>query len=98
MAKGYWVAHVTVKDPEKYKLYIAANAAPLQKYGGKFLVRGGAAEMRRGNLRPRHVVVEFESLAVARACYDSPEYQVAAKLRAEAADVDIAIVEGYESG
>ena len=28
--KGYWIAHVAITDPERYKDYVAANAAPLK--------------------------------------------------------------------
>jgi uncharacterized protein (DUF1330 family) len=96
MAKGYWVAHVTVRDPEGYKGYVAANAEPIGKYGGRFLVRGGKYETRKGLERQRHVVLEFDSFEKAKACYDSPEYQAAAKIRDAYADVDIIIVEGYD--
>lgn len=96
MAKGYWIAHVSVKDPEKYKDYVAANAVAFKKYGARFLVRGGRHETRRGSERQRHVVIEFDSFEVAKACYDSPEYKVAAAIRDTAADVDIVIVEGYD--
>ena len=40
-AKGYWIAHATVHDPEAYDIYRQANAAPLAEFCGKFLVRGG---------------------------------------------------------
>jgi uncharacterized protein (DUF1330 family) len=96
MPKGYWIAHVTVKDPDGYKDYIAANAEPLRKYGGRFLVRGGKYEVRKGPDRQRHVVIEFADFATAKACYDSPEYQAAAKIRDVYADVDMVIVEGYD--
>lgn len=96
MAKGYWIAHVTVKDPEGYKKYVAANAAPLANYGGRFVVRGGAYETRGGPERQRHVVIEFDSFATAKACYDSPEYRAAAKLRDTYAEADVVIVEGYD--
>jgi hypothetical protein len=46
MAKGYWVAHVDVKDPEGYKAYVAANAKAFSKYGARFLVRGGRFECK----------------------------------------------------
>ena len=39
--KGYWIAHVNVTDPERYKDYVAANAVAFRKYNGRFLVRGG---------------------------------------------------------
>jgi uncharacterized protein (DUF1330 family) len=96
MAKGYWIAHVDVTDPQRFEQYRAANAAPIKKYGGRFLVRGGQSETRAGKVRARHVVIEFESYAVAKACYDSPEYQAACKIRDEASMIDILIVEGFD--
>jgi uncharacterized protein (DUF1330 family) len=95
--KGYWIAHVNVTDPERYQDYIAANAAPLKKFGARFLVRNGESRVVRGELRSRrHVVIEFESYAAAMACYDSPEYQAAAKIRDEASTADFVIIEGYQ--
>src|SRR5690606_40395644 len=96
MPKGYWIGHVTVTNPEGYKEYVAANAEPLRKYGGRFLVRGGKYETRSGTERQRHVIVEFDSFDQAKACYDSPEYQAAAKIRDANAIVDLVIVEGGE--
>jgi uncharacterized protein (DUF1330 family) len=98
MAKGYWIAHVEVTDPERYKDYVAANAAPLKKYGARFLVRNGQATVPEGEtLRSRrHVVIEFESYAVAKACYESPEYKAAMKLREAASVGDVVIIEGYD--
>jgi uncharacterized protein (DUF1330 family) len=97
MPKGYWIAHIDVTDPERYKDYIAANAAPLRKYGARFLVRNGESRVVRGQLQSRrHVVIEFESYAAAKACFDSPEYQAAAKIRDEASAADIVIIEGYQ--
>jgi uncharacterized protein (DUF1330 family) len=95
--KGYWIAHVEVTNPERYKDYIAANAAPLKKYGARFLVRNGESSVPEGQLSSRrHVVIEFESYAVAKACYDSSEYQAAVKLREAASTGDLVIIEGYE--
>jgi uncharacterized protein (DUF1330 family) len=95
--KGYWLAHVTVRDPEGYKAYVAANAIAFDKYGARFLVRGGDSEAVRGlDGRNRHVVLEFDSYEIAKACHESPEYQAAAKIRDQAADVDLVIVEGHE--
>jgi uncharacterized protein (DUF1330 family) len=96
MAKGYWIAHVDVDDVEQYRKYIAANAAPLRAYGGRFLVRGGAFENPEGGARARHVVIEFPSYEAARECYRSPEYQAALKLRTAVARGDVVIVGGYD--
>ena len=53
MAKGYWIAHVDVSDPEGWQGYQAANAVAFRKYGGRFLVRGGASELPEGKTRSR---------------------------------------------
>jgi uncharacterized protein (DUF1330 family) len=96
--KGYWIGHINVTDPERYKDYVAANAAPLKKYGARFLVRNGENIMPEGRALAgrRHVVIEFESYAVARACYESPEYQAAIRIREAASTGDVVIIEGYE--
>ena len=98
MAKGYWIGRVDVHDPEAYKKYVAANAVALEKYGAKFLVRGGAFENPEGNSRSRNVVIEFESYEKALACYNSPEYQNAIGFRTEngVSEGDIVIIEGYD--
>jgi uncharacterized protein (DUF1330 family) len=97
MAKGYWIAHVKIKDPERYKDYVAANAVAFKKYNARFVIRGGRNEVRSGNAgSDRHVVLEFESYDVARACYDSPEYKKAAAIRDEASEAQVIIIEGYD--
>jgi uncharacterized protein (DUF1330 family) len=96
MAKGYWVAHVTVDDPGAYEAYRQANAAAFAKYGARFLVRGGAQTVEEGALRPRCVVIEFPTIEAARACYHSPEYQAAKALRDPVSQGDLAIVAGYD--
>ena len=96
MTKGYWVAFADVTDPEDYKAYIAENAKAFRKYGGRFLTRGSRGEVSEGNPRSRVVVIEFPSFDAAVACYASPEYEEAMRLRAGKAIMDLAIVPGYE--
>jgi uncharacterized protein (DUF1330 family) len=96
MPKGYWIAHVDVADPEKYKAYVAANALPLKKYGGRFVVRSGRFENPEGSSRTRNVVIEFPSYQAALDCWKSPEYQEAVKLRRPVSTIDLIIIEGYE--
>jgi len=96
MAKGYWIAHVDVKNDEGYKPYAAANPAIFKKYGGRFLVRGGQRDCVEGTTRARQVVIEFPDYAAAIACYRSPEYQENIKRRLSHADVDLIILEGYD--
>lgn len=96
MAKGYWVVRVDVADQEKYKAYIAANAEPLKKYGGRFLVRGGGFENPEGTSRKRNAVLEFPTYQAALDCYKSPEYQRALTLRKDVSTIDLIIIEGYD--
>lgn len=96
--KGYWIGRVDVNDPEAYKKYVAANAAAFEKYGAKFLVRGGQFENPEGDSRSRNVVLEFESYEQALACYNSQEYQSIIGLRTEGGVSigDMVIVEGWD--
>ena len=94
--KGYWIAHVDVTDPEGYKAYLAANAAPISKFGGRFLVRGGTRDVVEGKVRARTIVLEFPSHEAALACFRSPEYQAAAAVRKGTAELDLFIIEGHD--
>jgi uncharacterized protein (DUF1330 family) len=96
MPKGYWIVGVDIADQEKYKAYVAANAEPLRKYGGRFLVRGGRFEGVEGGSRARNAVVEFPSYQAAIDCWKSPEYQRAIKLRKDVSTIDLIVIEGYE--
>jgi uncharacterized protein (DUF1330 family) len=94
MPKGYWIARVTVTEPDQYKLY--AESAPLafKKYGAAILARGGTFQQMEGDGRPRNVVIEFPSLQAAIDCYNSPEYQEAKAKRQGAGVAEIVLVEG----
>lgn len=94
--KAYWIAHVTVTEPEAYKGYQALAPAAFAAHGARFLARGGAHEVMEGPVLDRHVVIEFPSLAAAKACYASAEYQAAKARRDGAAVAHVVIVEGLE--
>jgi uncharacterized protein (DUF1330 family) len=91
---AYWIAHVTVTDPESYKRYQQHAAAVFEKFGGVFLARGGASEVMEGPALERHVIIGFPTLADARACYASADYQTARALRETAAIAHVTLVEG----
>jgi uncharacterized protein (DUF1330 family) len=94
MAKGYWISRVDVQDEETYKSYVAAAKPAFEKYNAKFLVRGGRHEAPEGGARARNVVIEFESLEQAQACYHSPEYTRARAFRQKSALTELILVEG----
>lgn len=96
MAKGYWIARIDVDDLERYRQYVAANAAPLAQFGARFLVRAGSFEAPEGTSRSRNVVIEFPSYQAALDCYRSSAYQAALQLRLPVATGDLVIIEGYD--
>jgi uncharacterized protein (DUF1330 family) len=94
--KSYWVVFADVKDPEAYKAYQAANAAPIRKHGGRFLVRGMGHAAVEGSSRSRLVVVEFPSAEAASECYHSQEYTSAKSIRNGLSVADFVIAPGYD--
>ena len=95
---AYWIAHVTVTDPDRYRDYQSLAPAAFARFGARFLARGGAAETLEGPAHARHVVIEFPDLASARACYASEEYRAARAARAGSAEVSVVIVDGVPAG
>ena len=90
----HWIAPVPVTDPEAYQGYQALAPAAFAAHGARFLARGGAHEVLEGPVLDRHVVIEFPTLAAARTCYQSAEYQAARARREGAALAHVVIVEG----
>lgn len=97
MPNGYWIARISVTDPERYDAYKQALPELVERFGGRFLVFGGRMDAVEGEAKPRNVVIAFDDYETARACWQSPEYAEVAKLRAGAAEVDVIIVEGVGS-
>ncbi len=94
MMPAYWIAHVTVTDPQRYAGYQALAPKAFATHGAIFLARGGESAVLEGNSYDRHVVIQFPDLAAARACYDSAEYTAARKAREGACKVHITLVDG----
>jgi uncharacterized protein (DUF1330 family) len=96
MPKCYWIARVDVRDAEAYKKYVETGRPAYERNGAKFLARGGKTEVLEGNARARNVIVEFPSMEAALACYNSPEYTEARKIRQSVSDGEFVLVEGVE--
>ena len=97
MAKGYWLARLDIADREIFAEYRKRNAAPIAKFGGRFLIKDGKAETMLGPARGANVVIEFDSFAQAVACFQSAEYQAAAQyLKRACTTIEFVIVEGSE--
>jgi len=92
--KGYWIAHVDIRDPERYKDYVSTAKPAFERFGADFKCRGGETHALEGSIRARNVVIEFPSVQHALDCYNSEEYQAAKAIRNSVADSELMIVEG----
>lgn len=97
----YMVAVVKKKDKRKYNEYIRALTQVIEKYGGRYLVRGGrmtplfkGTELERRRV-DKVVIIEFPTEAHHRRCFTSPEYLALIPLRDEGAEVRAFLLEGY---
>lgn len=92
---AYIVVDVEVIDSEKYRTYAQQTQATIDKYGGKFLVRGGQTETLEGDWQPeRFVVIEFPSVEQAKTWYNSPEYTAIIGIRHRAANSRMILAHG----
>lgn len=97
--KGYLIAEAKVGDAAAYETYKALAQAAIAEYGGRYLVRGGAAEILEGKWVnvPRLVIVEFESVDQAKRFYHSAAYQAARQARLNAAEMNMLVVAGVDN-
>ena len=92
---AYIIVEVEVKDPVRYEDYKKLTPASIAAYGGKFIVRGGKAELIEGDREPKRIVIlEFENPERAKEWWNSSEYSEAKKLRQATAESRMILVEG----
>jgi uncharacterized protein (DUF1330 family) len=89
------IADMDVSDPARYEAYKRLAPPAIEKYGGRYLARGGKTERLEGDWLPkRFVIVEFESIDKVKAFFDSPEYRAAREARAGAGIFRMIAIEG----
>lgn len=92
---AYVINDMVVTDPVLFEEYKRLSPPTVAAFGGRFLARGGAVESLEGGWSPqRLVILEFPSMAQARAWIDSPEYAPARALRQRSATSNMIVVEG----
>jgi uncharacterized protein (DUF1330 family) len=94
---AYWVARAKILDPAEYTRYSDRVPEIMKAHGGRILARGGECRTLEGSRRfERYVLIEFDSLDAAVACFESPEYVEAASFRRSpgVGDNELTIVEG----
>lgn len=92
---AYIYANVEITDPTAYEAYRARVPAVIAAFGGRYLVRGGAAKVLEGPADPqRQVILEFPDMAALEAFYYSAEYQELVGLRQAAATGHLMAIQG----
>ena len=96
MAKAYVLVDTKISDKEKYEIYKTKPKPIAEKFGGKYLTRGGLLEVVQSDLwsPTRLVLVEFPSMDKARAFHNSEEYAEVKKIRLDHAESTLVILEG----
>ena len=95
MKKGYLIVRLNIKNAELFQEYPPLSTKAVEKFGGKYLIRGGKFDVVEGEWpAERTTVVEFESFEKAKEFYYGSDYQLALKALDGGADRDIRIFEG----
>ena len=93
--RAYFIVENEVTDPTGFEEYRTQVPGTVEKYGGKFLVRGGTMLTLEGDWKPKRLVVtEFPSIEQARRWYESEEYRALKALRLRTARGSVVLVEG----
>ncbi len=93
---AYAIGRLEMRNTSWLQEYGPKTAALVERHGGKYLVRGSVMERLEGTGKLPSVVVvlEFPSMAQAKAWYNDAEYAPLIKLRQTGADLDFILVEG----
>lgn len=91
---AYIIARINVTDPNDYKNYASQTVALAEKFGGKFLVKGGVQTQLEGNGPDRHVIIEFPDRETALEWYNSDAYRRILSIAISSSERDIVVVDG----
>ena len=92
---GYAIFNINITNPESYNEYIEKVVKVTEKFGGKYIVRGGATTKIEGTFpHPRTVVIQFPSYKDALRWYNSEEYKPIREIRFKNAKSIAIIIEG----
>ena len=92
---AYVIVDIAISDPDLYEEYKKQVPPTLERYGGRFLVRGGRVENLEGDWSPKRLVIlEFDSVEQAKRWWSSAEYMTPKALRQAAAKASMIVVQG----
>jgi uncharacterized protein (DUF1330 family) len=92
---AYVIANLNIRDAKAYTTYREQIRKVIEKFGGRFLVRGNKHECLEGTWTPtRLVLLEFPDMASLKRWYASPDYAPLIELRQRTAYTDVVALEG----
>jgi uncharacterized protein (DUF1330 family) len=92
---AYVIVEIDIVDPTGYEEYKKLASATVEKYGGKYIVRGGPVETLEGDWKPKRIVVlQFDSMQRAKDWLNCEEYREPRKMRHRTARTRMVVVEG----
>jgi uncharacterized protein (DUF1330 family) len=92
---AYVIVEIEILDSAGYEEYKKLASATVEKYGGKYVVRGGKTEVLEGDWNPKRIVVlKFESARRAKEWLNCEEYREPRKMRHRTAKTNMVVVEG----
>ena len=92
---AYVIVEIDIVDPAGYEEYKKLAGATVEKYGGKYVVRGGRTEVLECHWKPKRIVVlQFESAQRAKDWLNSEQYREPRKMRHRTARTNMILVEG----
>jgi uncharacterized protein (DUF1330 family) len=92
---AYVIVDIEVTDPLGYEEYKKLAPAAVALYSGRYIARGGQTETLEGDWQPnRLVILEFPTVAQAKAWVNSPEYAPARAMRHQYARSKMVVIEG----
>jgi len=87
---AYLIGHITVKNPDKWKVYVEGVRKSLIPFEAEVVFRGKRAAVLAGELPHENtVVIKFPDQPTLQQWYNSDDYQGLIPNRNEAADVVI---------
>lgn len=93
--KGYWIVIGTpISDAQAQAKYVELWGPVAAKYQARMLPEHCRPQLLEVRDAPRVIVTEFPSLALAKACYEDPEYQLAASFGRLASNRELLMLEG----
>ena len=93
---SYILLDTKINDPIAFEDYKAAAKPIVEKFGGKYLTRGGKMNVVQKDLwAPKRIVlIQFPSMRAAHDCLDSPDYKTVKDIRLASSNTTLMVLEG----